>query len=163
MPQTEQAASFTQGQVLQRDSAVSPKHHILSGVERMSPVVLKVGGGWHWVAHYSIHYNLHLFIQQILTVHLLCDRRCAPFSNLPCFQPFPCCHPFLVPSSSISLSTLPTVCLELELQEWAGALIASLSSVTSIGGDISRARSCIPVAAYSPCHRRSPKLSQVES
>lgn len=50
-----------------------------------------------------------------------------------------------------------------QFQEWASALIASLSSMTWIAGDISWAQSCIPVAAYSPCHRRSLKLSPVES
>lgn len=109
------------------------------------------------MAQHSTHYSLHLSIQQILWTYSVPEK-----GHLFLTCPLPAAIPsLLLPPPS--LSPTPTVRLEPELQELAGALIASLSSVTSIGGDISRAWSCIPVAAYSPCHRRSSKLSPVES
>lgn len=57
------------------------------------------------MSHHSIQYDLHLSLQHILIADLLCARKWASFPNSPsALQPSPCCHSFLAPSFSISLS-----------------------------------------------------------
>lgn len=145
---------------ISKPSSYQPLSSSLPSAPVSHPAIRTDRSGCHTTAsNTTFIYPFNTYLLQTFSVpengHLFLTRPLL-------FNPLPAAIPsLLLPSPSPSPT--PTVRLEPELQELAGALIAPLSSVTSIGGDISRARSCIPVAAYSPCHRRSSKLSPVES
>lgn len=132
-----------------------PETWTVSGARARSPWVLK---GWPWMARGTPN-GIYA-----LNKHFRCTYCVPERGRLPLTCPAPPAPATVPPVASLPISFSDPHSLPGARAEKTGrSLIASLSSVTWIGGDISRARSCIPVAAYSPCHRRSSKLSPAES